>query len=135
MRGSGLLPADLRQVGGGRRVGRHAEVERVAPVGHRRLVQVEVAVVLDGSPGLARVEPRLVAALAAAGLVERARRARRGVHRGEGTPCPVTWKNPHSAAARRTASTTAARLPLMSITGTVVVVVAADDGAVASGGS
>jgi hypothetical protein len=46
---------------GGRRVGRHAQVERVPPVGHRRLVQVEVAVVLDRLPGFPRVEQRLVA--------------------------------------------------------------------------
>ena len=54
-------PAVVRQITGIRRGGRHAKVERVAPVGHGRLIQVEIAVILDRPRQLTRVEPRLVA--------------------------------------------------------------------------
>lgn len=76
-----LSPAVFRQVTGGRRVGCHTEVEHVAPVGRRRLVQVEVAVVLGGPRRVTRVEPRLVAALAAATAAPAT---------SAGTPWPVT---------------------------------------------
>lgn len=49
---------------------RHAEVEHMAPVGHPRLVHVEVAVVFHRPRQLTLAEPCLVAALAAVRLVE-----------------------------------------------------------------